>query len=104
MKNNELPDGLHPDTLGVRAGQMRTGFEETAEPMFLNSGYVYESAEAAEASFDLLVRKATDQYKPWFDCLSYRVATDHAAGGGLTTEATVKLNVGGNVEHRHVGP
>ena len=38
MKNNELPDGLHPDTLGVRAGQMRTGFEETAEPMFLNSG------------------------------------------------------------------
>ena len=27
MKNNELPDGLHPDTLGVRAGQMRTGFE-----------------------------------------------------------------------------
>ncbi|HIW69374.1 MAG TPA: O-succinylhomoserine sulfhydrylase [Candidatus Dietzia merdigallinarum] len=52
MKNNELPDGLHPDTLGVRAGQMRTGFEETTEPMFLNSGYVYDSAEAAEASFD----------------------------------------------------
>ncbi|TCW25115.1 O-succinylhomoserine sulfhydrylase [Dietzia cinnamea] len=52
MKNNELPDGLHPDTLGVRAGQMRTAFEETTEPMFLNSGYVYESAEAAEASFN----------------------------------------------------
>ena len=52
MKNNELPEGLHPDTLGVRAGQMRTAFEETTEPMFLNSGYVYESAEAAEASFN----------------------------------------------------
>src|SRR5699024_6000707 len=52
MRNNELPDGLHPDTLGVRAGQMRTGFEETTGPMFLNSGYVYESAEAAEASFN----------------------------------------------------
>ena len=52
MRNNELPDGLHPDTLGVRAGQMRTAFEETAEPMFLNSGYVYSSAEAAEASFN----------------------------------------------------
>ncbi|WP_299021984.1 aminotransferase class I/II-fold pyridoxal phosphate-dependent enzyme, partial [uncultured Dietzia sp.] len=52
MKNNELPDGLHSDTLGVRAGQMRTGFEETSEPMFLNSGYVYESAEAAEAAFN----------------------------------------------------
>ena len=52
MKNNRLPDGLHPDTLGVRAGQMRTGFEETAEPIFLNSGYVYGSAEEAEASFN----------------------------------------------------
>lgn len=52
MQNNELPDGLHPDTLGVRAGQMRTGFEETAEPVFLNSGYVFSSAEAAESSFN----------------------------------------------------
>ena len=52
MRNNELPDGLHPDTLGVRAGQMRTAFEETTEPMFLNSGYVYSSAEAAESSFN----------------------------------------------------
>lgn len=52
MKNNELPDGLHPDTLGVRAGQMRTGFEETTEPAFLNSGYVYSSAESAEAAFN----------------------------------------------------
>src|SRR5699024_9672368 len=52
MKNNQLPDGLHPDTLGVRAGQMRTPFEETAEPVFLNSGYVYSSAEAAESSFN----------------------------------------------------
>ena len=52
MFNDFLPEGLHPDTLGVRAGQVRTRFEETSEPLFLNSGYVYSSAAAAEASFN----------------------------------------------------
>lgn len=51
MKNNDLPAGLHPDTLAVRAGQQRTGFEETSEPIFLNSGYVYADAASAEAAF-----------------------------------------------------
>ena len=59
------------------------------------AGYEFE---AAEASFDLLVRKATDQYKPWFDRLSYRVKTEHF-GQELMTEATVKVSVGGRVEH-----
>ncbi|MBK5266284.1 MAG: O-succinylhomoserine sulfhydrylase [Acidimicrobiia bacterium] len=40
-----------PDTNAVRGGIDRTGFEETSEALFLTSGYVYESAEAAEAAF-----------------------------------------------------
>lgn len=40
-----------PDTNAVRGGLERTGFEETSEALFLTSGYVYESAEAAEAAF-----------------------------------------------------
>ncbi len=60
-----------------------------------NQGYEFE---AAEASFDLLVRKATGRYKPWFDRLSYRVKTEHY-GEQLLTEATVKLGIGGAVEH-----
>ena len=32
-------------------GLTRTGFDETSEALFLTSGYVYPSAEAAEASF-----------------------------------------------------
>ena len=60
-----------------------------------NQGYEFE---AAEASFDLLVKKATGQYKPWFDRLSYRVKTEHF-GDQLLTEATVKLGIGGSVEH-----
>lgn len=35
----------------VRAGLARTGFEETSEALFLNSGYVYSTAAEAEAAF-----------------------------------------------------
>lgn len=40
-----------PDTNAVRAGLTRTGFDETAEALFLTSGYVYSSAAEAEAAF-----------------------------------------------------
>jgi len=35
----------------VRAGLSRTHFDETAEALFLTSGYVYRSAAEAEAAF-----------------------------------------------------
>ena len=35
----------------VHAGTLRSGFGETSEAMFLTQGYVYDSAEAAEARF-----------------------------------------------------
>ena len=40
-----------PDTLAVRGGVQRSAFDETAEALFLTSGYVYESAAQAEAAF-----------------------------------------------------
>ncbi|WP_430334056.1 O-succinylhomoserine sulfhydrylase [Rhodococcus sp. ACT016] len=46
-----LPDSVRPATLGVRGGTLRSGFEETSEAIYLNSGFVYESAEAAEQAF-----------------------------------------------------
>ena len=46
-----LPDGVSQATVGVRGGLLRSGFEETAEAMFLTSGYVYESAADAEKAF-----------------------------------------------------
>ena len=42
---------LHPDTLAVRGGLARTGFGETGEALFMNSGFTYDSAEQAAASF-----------------------------------------------------
>ncbi|MBD2760092.1 O-succinylhomoserine sulfhydrylase [Yimella sp. cx-573] len=40
-----------PDTIAVRAGLSRSGFEETSEALYLTSGFVYDSAEDAEAAF-----------------------------------------------------
>lgn len=36
----------------VHGGQTRSQFKETAETIYMTSGYVYESAEEAEAAFD----------------------------------------------------
>lgn len=47
-----LPDGVRPETLGVRGGLLRSNFEETTEALYLTSGYTYETAEAAEAAFN----------------------------------------------------
>ncbi|MFE1595404.1 O-succinylhomoserine sulfhydrylase [Nocardia sp. NPDC058705] len=46
-----LPEGVGPGTLGVRGGLRRSGYDETSEALYLTSGFVYESAEAAEAAF-----------------------------------------------------
>ncbi len=40
-----------PQTELVRGGLTRSGFDETSEGLFLTSGYVYPSAEDAEAAF-----------------------------------------------------
>ena len=49
---------LDPQTISVRGGQVRSGFGETSEALFLNSGFTYESAEQAESSF----AEETDHY------------------------------------------
>ncbi len=50
-KPAQLPDGVSQATIGVRGGLLRSGFEETAEAMYLTSGYVYSSAAEAEKAF-----------------------------------------------------
>jgi len=51
MATNKKPGHWRPRTLAVRGGQVRSPFQETAEPIFLTSGYAYETAEEAEARF-----------------------------------------------------
>ena len=45
------PSSLRPATRLVHGGVHRTGHGETAEALFLTSGYVYDDAEQAEATF-----------------------------------------------------
>jgi len=44
-------ESLRPDTLAVRAGQVRSQFGEFGEALFLTQGFTYESAGQAEAAF-----------------------------------------------------
>jgi len=46
-----LPDGVSRETIGVRGGLLRSGFDETSEGLYLTSGYVYDSAAEAEQAF-----------------------------------------------------
>ena len=43
---------LRPATLLVRGGTQRSNMDETSEALFLTSGFVYDSAEQAEATFN----------------------------------------------------
>ncbi len=61
-----------------------------------HEGYEFE---AAEASFDLLVKKAAGLYQPKFERLSYRVDVETNGGGSPRTEATVKVRVGDQTQH-----
>ncbi len=55
--------------------------------------------EAADGSFDLLIRRETGEYAPLFRLESWRVIAEKRADGRVETEATVKVWVGGE---RHV--
>jgi len=61
-----------------------------------NQGYQFE---AADASFELLVRKIMGTFKPSFDLIKYHINVEKRASGDIVTEATVKLKVGDRTEH-----
>ena len=46
------PDDLDLSTRLIRAGQLRSQHMETSEAIYMNSGFVYATAEDAEAAFD----------------------------------------------------
>jgi 2-isopropylmalate synthase len=55
-------------------------------------GYHYE---AAQASFELLLRHEAGVFEPLFELESFRVTTEKREGGAVETEATIKLIVDG---------
>ncbi|MCE2516537.1 MAG: O-succinylhomoserine sulfhydrylase [Alphaproteobacteria bacterium] len=77
----------HKDTLSVRGGLRRSQFDETSEGLFLNSGYVYPSAEDAEAAFKGdLERFVYSRFgNPTVAMLQDRLAALEGAEAGLVT-------------------
>ena len=61
-----------------------------------NEGYQFE---AADGSFDLLVKKVMGTYKPAFELIKYHITVEKRSEGVFVTEATVKLTVDGRTEH-----
>lgn len=61
-----------------------------------HKGYQFE---AAEASFEILVKKALKRYKSFFDLESFRVIIEKRRNGRVVSEATIKLRVNNSEEH-----
>ena len=61
-----------------------------------NIGFAFESAEA---SVDLMLRRSGERYRPRFALIDYTSAVANRAGRGLSSEATVKVEVGEQVYH-----
>ena len=47
----DLADALDPATILVRGGATRSPYDETCEALFMTSGFVYDTASAAEQAF-----------------------------------------------------
>jgi 2-isopropylmalate synthase len=55
--------------------------------------------EDADASLELLIRRALPGYQAPFEVLDYTVLTEYRGGRGMLAEATVKLKIGDHVFH-----
>jgi len=61
-----------------------------------HKGYHFE---AAEASFELLLKKALKKYKKFFELEGFRVVIEKVSNKKITSEAIIKLKVKGTKEH-----
>ena len=61
-----------------------------------NNGFAFESAEA---SVDLMLRRSQPDYRPRFSLIDYTVGVANRAGRVLSSQATVKVEVGDRIYH-----
>ncbi len=86
-------------TIHARAAAAGLSLDDTAATRLIervkereHEGYHYE---AADGSFELLLRKESGDYKPLFTLESWRVIAEQRADGRVETEATIKLWIDG---------
>jgi 2-isopropylmalate synthase len=61
-----------------------------------DSGFQFE---AAEGSFELIIRESTGEYVPFFKLKGFRVITEMLESGEMICEGTIKVEVNGVIEH-----
>lgn len=61
-----------------------------------HKGYQFE---AADASFEILIKRALKQYRNFFSLESFRVVVEKKPDGRITSEAIIKVKVKGVQEH-----
>ena len=61
-----------------------------------STGFEFESAEA---SVDLMLRRSKEGYRPSFSLIDYTASVANRAGRGLSSEATIKAEVGDKIYH-----
>lgn len=78
---------MKEETALIHAGFERSNFAETSEPIFMTSGFVYDSAEQAEAVFkgEILRHQYTRYTNPTNSCFEERLATLEGAEECLAT-------------------
>jgi 2-isopropylmalate synthase len=86
-------------TVQARADEAGLEIDQTAAAKVVDKVKELESRgyhfEAADASFDLLIRKETDNYEPLFKLESWRTIVEKNEDGHVDTEATIKIWVNG---------
>jgi 2-isopropylmalate synthase len=78
------------EELGLDAGDVTDALIAIKQREY--EGYHYE---AADASLALLIGRTTGEDHSLFELETFRIITEKRAGGGTTTEATIKLSVKG---------
>jgi 2-isopropylmalate synthase len=80
--------------LGMELPEERRVLEELKR--LEHNGYEFE---AAEASFELLVKRLDGTHRSFFELLGFRVIDEHRGAEMPLSEATVRVRVGGHEEH-----
>jgi len=79
---------------GVTREQERTVLTQIKE--LEHRGFAFE---AADASVELLLRRAQPNYKAPFEMIDFTANVEHRQGRGMFSEATVKVQVGEEIYH-----
>jgi len=86
---------MRAEALGLQLGVP----EQTLLQRIKELEYAGFQFEAADGSFEMLVRRAAPGYKAPFEMIGFTVIVEEANGAGMSAQAMVKLRVGDEVVH-----